>query len=258
MVSNIRFGTSKLSEYDQMDVLGKGTYGEVTKCLHRPTATVVALKTFLFEVSAIFSHYLQNKKNGCNYSTMRELSLTKQLSNYPNFVRLLDVIEETNTEKNLIHAVFEYCERGTLFRRLSKRGMPLDMGTIKDIMVQMLTAVNILHGKMILHRDIKPENILIDAKGRLKLADFGLAKKVSFLQRRKSNSIVSLWYRAPEIILGSEDYLLGVDIWSLGCLFGELMQTKPVFYCKSDQEVLEKAFRILGTPNEDYCSSYLK
>ena len=121
----------------------------------------------------------------------------------------------------------------------------------------MLEGINILHGKMILHRDIKPENILIDFQGNLKLADFGLAKKASFLQRRKSNSIVSLWYRAPEIILGSEDYLLGVDMWSLGCLFGELMQTRPVFYCKSDQEVLDKAFRILGTPNQVHCPFYL-
>tara|TARA_B110000285_G_scaffold107846_1_gene122542 strand:- start:181 stop:453 length:273 start_codon:yes stop_codon:yes gene_type:complete len=89
-----------------------------------------------------------------------------------------------------------------------------------------------------------------------------LAKKATFLQRRKSNSIVSLWYRAPEIILGSEDYLLGVDIWSVGCLFGELMQTKPVFYCKSDAEVLDRAFRMWGTPynngeNDNFCPHLL-
>lgn len=178
---------------------------------------------------------------------MREISLLKQLTAYPNFVKLLDVLEEFGSENNNIHCVFEYCE-GTLFQKLAKRQIPLGWDQIKNTMIQMLQAINILHGKFILHRDIKPENILYDKNGTLKLADFGLAKKASFLQRRKSNSIVSLWYRAPEIILGSEDYLLGVDMWSLGCLFGELMQTKPVFYCKSDAEVLDRAFRILGTP----------
>ena len=153
---------------------------------------------------------------------MREISLLRQLVEYPNFVRLLDVLEEWGTDKNRIHCVFEFCD-STLFQKLAKRSAPLDWSSIKNIMIQMLEAINILHGKMILHRDIKPENILVDKQGILKLADFGLAKKASFLQRRKSNSIVSLWYRAPEIILGSEDYLLGVDMWSLGCLFGELM-----------------------------------
>lgn len=194
---------------------------------------------------------------------MREISLLSQLREYPNFVKLLDVIEEQNNDKNQIHCVFEYCET-TLFANLQKRRKALPWDKIKNIMCQLLTSINILHGKLILHRDIKPENILIDKYDNLKLADFGLAKKASFLQRRKSNSIVSLWYRAPEIILGSEDYLLGVDIWSIGCLFGELMQTKPVFYCKSDEEVLDKAFRLLGTPfegqngNSGHCAFLLK
>ena len=99
-----------------------------------------------------------------------------------------------------------------------------------------------------MHRDIKPDNILIDKAGKMKLADFGLAKKASFLQRRKSNAIVSLWYRAPEIILGSEDYFLGVDMWSIGCIFAELMTKAPIFMVKHEDDVLKRAFNLFGTP----------
>lgn len=108
-----------------------------------------------------------------------------------------------------------------------------------------------------MHRDIKPDNILIDGNGKLKLADFGLAKKASFLQRRKSNAIVSLWYRAPEIILGSEDYFLGVDMWSVGCIFAELMAKRPIFMCRNENEVLTRVFTMIGTPTDKYCSTYL-
>ena len=128
-----------------------------------------------------------------------------------------------------------------LANELNKRAetkKQLTQDQIKQLMIDLLTSIDILHGKMIMHRDIKPDNILIDKECRLKLADFGLAKKASFLQRRKSNAIVSLWYRAPEIILGSEDYFLGVDMWSIGCIFAELFSKRPVFMCKSEDEVL--------------------
>jgi serine/threonine protein kinase len=98
---------------------------------------------------------------------MREISLLKQLTDYPNFVRLLDVLEQIDYKTNKIHCVFEYCE-STLFQKLAKRKQPLEWPAIKSIMIQMLDAVNILHGKMILHRDIKPENVLITRDGVLK------------------------------------------------------------------------------------------
>ncbi len=90
----------------------------------------------------------------------------------------------------------------------------------------------------------------------LKIADFGLAKKASFLQRRKSNTIVSLWYRAPEIILKSQDYLLGVDIWSVGCIFAEFFTMRPIFESESERACLDKIFKLLGSPTLDNCSFY--
>lgn len=181
--------------------------------------------------------YQQNVTNGINYSTMREVSLLRQLVNYDAFVRLLDIIEDGNCENKKIHCIFEFCDK-VLSNELNNRKGPVELPIAKKIMRELLQAVDILHSKMILHRDIKPDNILIDKNDKLKLADFGLAKKASFLQRRKSNAIVSLWYRAPEIILGSEDYLFGVDMWSIGCILAELLHKRPIFMCRSDDEVL--------------------
>ena len=172
-------------------------------------------------------------------------------------MRLLDILEEEHSQTKIIHCIFEYCEQ-VLSNELNKRTGPLPPEQMKKVMRDLLLAVDILHSKMILHRDIKPDNILIDKTGRLKLADFGLAKKASFLQRRKSNAIVSLWYRAPEIILGSEDYFLGVDMWSVGCIFAELMQKRPIFMCRNEDEVLAKVFYLLGCPSETHCPDYLK
>jgi serine/threonine protein kinase len=171
---------------------------------------------------------------------MREISILKSLSDQPYFVKILDVIKDEAHKDKIIYCIFEYCS-STLGKFFMKQQKAIPLERIQSMMRQMLTAVDIMHGKMILHRDIKPDNILMDKDGKhpcdyhsnsignIKFADFGLAKKASFMQRRKSNTIVSLWYRAPEIILGSEDYLLGVDMWSMGCIFAEFYTLKPVF-----------------------------
>ena len=188
---------------------------------------------------------------------MREISLLRQLVNYEQFVRLLDIVEDENSDTKKIHCIFEFCDK-VLSNELNNRRGPLPIAHTKKIIRELLQAIDILHSKMILHRDIKPDNILIDSNGKLKLADFGLAKKASFLQRRKSNAIVSLWYRAPEIILGSEEYIFGVDIWSVGCILAELLYKRPIFMCRSEDEVLGKVFTMLGCPNQQHCPMYLR
>jgi len=170
---------------------------------------------------------------------------------------LYDILEEETVGKKKIYCIFELCEKA-LSHELSRRDKAVPLEKIKKWMRELLISIDILHSKMIMHRDIKPDNILVDRCGRLKIADFGLAKKASFLQRRKSNAIVSLWYRAPEIILGGEDYFLGVDMWSIGCIFAELFCTNPIFMCRNEKEVLTKVFQMLGTPSQTNCPMYLK
>ena len=269
----IQFGKTKFSDYSKMNVIGRGTYGEVTKAVHISSGIQVAIKTFFFEVCCFLRNLgMQNVQNGINYSTMREISLLKSLTNYPQFVKMLDVIKDDSHKDKIIHCVFEFCQLtlSKLFSRQKQLGKPFSLEKIQEMMKTLLTAIDIMHSKLILHRDIKPDNILIDSKGihfkfqiilfigGLKIADFGLAKKASFMQRRKSNTIVSLWYRAPEIVLGSEDYLLGVDIWSIGCIFAEFFTLSPVFQCRSEDQALTIAFKILGSPTQSHSPHLLK
>lgn len=118
--------------------------------------------------------------NGINYSTMREISLLRQLVHHDQFVKLLDILEDDQGTSKSIHCIFEFCEK-VLANELNKRNCPLPKDQARKLIKDLLIAVDVLHGKMIMHRDIKPDNILIDKSGRLKLADFGLAKKASFL-----------------------------------------------------------------------------
>jgi serine/threonine protein kinase len=123
-------------------------------------------------------------------------------------------------------------------------------------MKEILVAVDIMHSKLVLHRDLKPDNILLTKNNSIKIADFGLAKSVSFLNRRKSLEIASLWYRAPEIMFGYDEYLLGVDMWSVGCVFAEFYACQPIFKSKIERDTATKIFSIFGTPTETYFNFY--
>lgn len=122
---------------------------------------------------------------------------------------------------------------------------------VKSYMHQMLDAIAYCHMHRIFHRDLKPQNLLVDTEGHIKLADFGLARLTNIPMRIYTHEVVTLWYRAPEILLGSKFYTNGVDVWSLGCIFAEMILRKPLFPGDSEIDQLFRIFRTLGTPCEE-------
>uniref|UniRef100_A0A7S3M366 Cyclin-dependent kinase 2 homolog n=1 Tax=Spumella elongata TaxID=89044 RepID=A0A7S3M366_9STRA len=126
----------------------------------------------------------------------------------------------------------------------------LDAATTKSFLYQLLRGIAYCHQHRVLHRDLKPQNLLINRDGALKLADFGLARAFGIPVRSYTHEVVTLWYRAPDVLMGSRKYSTPVDIWSVGCIFAEMVNGRPLFPGSTDADQLQKIFKILGTPSE--------
>lgn len=166
---------------------------------------------------------------------------------HENIVSLHDVI---HTENKLM-LVFEYMDKD-LKKYMDSRGDrgQLDYVTIKSFMQQLLRGIAFCHDNRVLHRDLKPQNLLINTKGQLKLADFGLARAFGIPVNTFSNEVVTLWYRAPDVLLGSRTYNTSIDIWSAGCIMAEMYTGRPLFPGTTNDDQLQKIFRLMGTPSE--------
>ncbi|KAJ8552126.1 hypothetical protein K7X08_028569 [Anisodus acutangulus] len=166
-----------------------------------------------------------------------------------NIVRLLDVV---HSEKRL-YLVFEYLDLDLKKHMDSSPEFSKDPRVVKTFLYQMLRGIAYCHSHRVLHRDLKPQNLLIDPRTKvLKLADFGLGRAFGIPVRTFTHEVVTLWYRAPEILLGSRHYSTPVDVWSAGCIFAEMVnQRRPLFPGDSEIDELFKIFRAVGTPNED-------
>merc|ERR1711865_947103 len=173
------------------------------------------------------------------------ISLLKELQ-HPNIVRLCDVI---HTERKLT-LVFEFLDQD-LKNVLDKRETPgLEPQMCKSFLLQLVRGISFCHLHRVLHRDLKPQNLLINKAGSLKLADFGLARAFGIPVRSYTHEVVTLWYRAPDVLMGSRKYSTPVDIWSIGCIFAEMVNGRPLFPGNTDQDQLQRIFKLLGTPNE--------
>ncbi|MCJ1373375.1 negative regulator of the PHO system [Loxospora ochrophaea] len=223
------------SSFQQLEKLGEGTYATVFKGRNRQTGELVALKEIHLD-----------SEEGTPSTAIREISLMKELK-HENVVSLHDVI---HTENKLM-LVFEHMDKD-LKKYMDSRGDrgQLDYITIKSFMLQLLQGIAFCHENRVLHRDLKPQNLLINSKGQLKLADFGLARAFGIPVNTFSNEVVTLWYRAPDVLLGSRTYNTSIDIWSAGCIMAEMYTGRPLFPGTTNEDELQKIFRLMGTPSE--------
>ncbi|KPI83365.1 cell division protein kinase 2 cdc2-related kinase (CRK1) [Leptomonas seymouri] len=221
------------SRYERQEKIGEGTYGVVYKARDTSTAATVALKRIR----------LDSEEEGVPCTAIREISLLKELR-HENIVKLLDVCHS----EHRLTIVFEYLDLD-LKKYLDRENGNLDAATIQHFMRDLLRGVAFCHQRSVLHRDLKPQNLLISREKELKLGDFGLGRSFAIPVRKFTNEVVTLWYRPPDVLLGSMQYGPPVDVWSVGCIFSEMATGTPLFAGKNDADQLMRIFRFLGTPN---------
>ena len=263
--------TTSFKMWKRGQKLGEGTFGEVYVATHEKTGEVAALKKIKLEC----------EDEGVPGTTLREVSLLKEL-HHPNVVQLKDVFYMPQESK--LYLCFEYCDFD-LKKYMKSLQYKLSGECIKSFTYQMLNGLSWCHSHRIFHRDLKPQNVLVDpkkvrgtdrdehartplfpselssltavsplslsrAQGTLKLADFGLARAFTVPLRTYTHEVVTLWYRAPEILLGAKQYSCPVDMWSIGTIVPEMVTGHPLFPGDSEIDEIFKIFRLLGTPNE--------
>jgi serine/threonine protein kinase len=192
--------SSNLEDYEFKSKLGEGTYGVVYKALQKSTGEYVALKKIK----------LEKEEDGVPSTAIREISLLKGLS-HPNVVELKEVLYTIDC----LYLVFEYVQYD-LKKYLRSLKTPPSETTVKKMVYQIIQAIDYCHSHRVMHRDLKPQNILVDEEGNIKLADFGLARAFGIPIKTLTHEVVTLWYRAPEILLCQRAYSTPVDSWSIG------------------------------------------
>ena len=189
--------------------------------------------------------------------TLREISILKELSNHENIVQLKDFVDDSTYKRFFL--VFEHLRYDLKYvldreRNIANNEMSdsvLTQRQIKSYMYQCCRGLAFCHEKGIMHRNLIPQHMLLTGEGGLKLAGFGLSRSLRDGRGPLTHEVVTLWYRPPEILLGSQLYDRSIDIWSLGCVFAEMIMGCPLLPGDSEIDQLYKIFRQFGTPNEN-------
>ena len=231
--------------FEKLGQVGEGTYGNVFKARDRVTKEVFAMKKIKMD----------REKEGFPITALREIKLLKQMA-HPNIIQLKEIItSKSSDDRNPgnVYLLFEYMEHdleGLL--NMTRPRIEYTIAHLKSYMKQMLQAIEYLHSKKIVHRDIKCANLLVDNQGHVKLGDFGLARNISGnVGDTYTNRVITLWYRPPELLLGANQYAYEVDMWSVGCIIGEILARQPMFPEGDEPKMLQKIYSVCGTFNEE-------
>uniref|UniRef100_A0A8C4T087 Cyclin-dependent kinase 12 n=1 Tax=Erpetoichthys calabaricus TaxID=27687 RepID=A0A8C4T087_ERPCA len=207
------WGKRCVDKFDIIGIIGEGTYGQVYKAKDKDTGELVALKKVR----------LDNEKEGFPITAIREIKILRQL-NHPSVVNMKEIVTDKQDaldfkkDKGAFYLVFEYMDHD-LMGLLESGLVQFSEEHIKSFMRQLMEGLDYCHKKSFLHRDIKCSNILLNNRGQIKLADFGLARLYNSEESRPyTNKVITLWYRPPELLLGEERYTPAIDVWSCGCL----------------------------------------
>ncbi|GAA5840827.1 hypothetical protein JCM11251_001707 [Rhodosporidiobolus azoricus] len=250
LIVSFDFLVSALDKYERLEKVGEGawlSFFAQLSCGFGRSAAYRSRNKETGEIVALKKIRLEAEDEGVPSTAIREISLLKEMKD-ENVVRLFDIVHSDTK----LYLVFEFLDMD-LKRYMDKVGDGDGMGPdiVKKFTYQLIKGVYYIHAHRILHRDLKPQNLLINQDGNLKLADFGLARAFGIPLRTYTHEIVTLWYRAPEVLLGSRHYSTGVDMWSVGCIFAEMIMRQPLFPGDSEIDEIFRIFRLLGTPDED-------
>ncbi|XP_049778993.1 cyclin-dependent kinase 11B isoform X5 [Schistocerca cancellata] len=240
-------GCRNVEEFQCLNRIEEGTYGVVYRARDKRTSEVVALKRLKME----------KEKEGFPITSLREIN-TLLKAQHPNIVTVREIVVGSNMDK--IFIVMDYVEHDlkSLMETMKQKKQVFIPGEVKCLMQQLLRAVAHLHDNWILHRDLKTSNLLLSHKGILKVGDFGLAREYGSPLKPYTPVVVTLWYRAPELLLCTKEYSTPVDMWSVGCIFGEFLSMEALFPGKTEVDQLNRIFKDLGTPNEKIWPGYSK